>query len=86
MGLSAGVVPLANPCLPTVEIRCHVNRVTVFEALAIIETWLARATGHCKFVVATGFHGLWEAGKMPEFLSRCGYLTITKQTPPFQGL
>jgi UDP-N-acetyl-D-mannosaminuronic acid transferase (WecB/TagA/CpsF family) len=60
-------VPLANPCLSVEILGRHVNSVTVFEALAIIETWIARATGHCKFVVATGFQGLWEAEETPEF-------------------
>jgi N-acetylglucosaminyldiphosphoundecaprenol N-acetyl-beta-D-mannosaminyltransferase len=54
--------------LPAVDILgCHVNSMTVVEALAIIETWITNAPSRCRFVVATGFHGLWEAQKTPEF-------------------
>lgn len=70
MGLNASVAQFVegSPFLPKVDILgCQVNSVTVLEALATIETWITQATGRCRFVVATGFHGIWEAQKTPEF-------------------
>jgi N-acetylglucosaminyldiphosphoundecaprenol N-acetyl-beta-D-mannosaminyltransferase len=58
----------ANTRLPIVNIMgCNINSVTVFEALATIETWIEQKSQGCKFVVATGFHGVWEAQKSSEF-------------------
>jgi N-acetylglucosaminyldiphosphoundecaprenol N-acetyl-beta-D-mannosaminyltransferase len=55
---------------PTVDILgCQISSLTILEALATIETWITRAPGRCRFVVATGFHGIWEAQKAPEFKS-----------------
>lgn len=58
----------ANARIPVVDIMgCNISSVTVFEALATIETWIERQSQECRFVVATGFHGVWEAQKSPEF-------------------
>ena len=46
---------------------CNISSVSVFEALATIETWIERQSQRCRFVVATGFHGLWEAQKSIDF-------------------
>jgi N-acetylglucosaminyldiphosphoundecaprenol N-acetyl-beta-D-mannosaminyltransferase len=57
-----------NGHIPAVNIMgCNINSVTVFEALATIETWIEQQSHRCKFVVATGFHGVWEAQKSSEF-------------------
>ncbi len=57
----------AYPQIPVVDIMgCNISSVTVFEALATIETWIEHSK-RCRFVVATGFHGVWEAQKSPEF-------------------
>ncbi|MBF6569622.1 MAG: WecB/TagA/CpsF family glycosyltransferase [Candidatus Binataceae bacterium] len=37
------------------------------EAAALLEKWIAELGEKPRFVVATGFHGLWEAHKDPEF-------------------
>jgi N-acetylglucosaminyldiphosphoundecaprenol N-acetyl-beta-D-mannosaminyltransferase len=59
-----------NTSIRRVEIMgCNVSRVTVFEALATIETWIQEQSKPCKFVVATGFHGVWEAQKNRIFRS-----------------
>jgi len=56
--------------IPTVDIMgCNISNVTVFEALAKIETWIEQQSQRCKFVVATGFHGVWEAQKSHDFRS-----------------
>src|SRR5277367_487886 len=58
----------ANARIPIIEIMgCNISSVTVFEALATIETWIEQQSQRCKFVVATGFHGVWEAQKSTEF-------------------
>jgi N-acetylglucosaminyldiphosphoundecaprenol N-acetyl-beta-D-mannosaminyltransferase len=58
----------ANARIPVVDIMgCNISSVTVFEALATIETWIGQRSQRCKFVVATGFHGVWEAQKSGEF-------------------
>jgi N-acetylglucosaminyldiphosphoundecaprenol N-acetyl-beta-D-mannosaminyltransferase len=65
---AANGVSSANARIPTVDIMgCNISSVTVFEALATIETWIERQSQRCKFVVATGFHGVWEAQKSTEF-------------------
>jgi N-acetylglucosaminyldiphosphoundecaprenol N-acetyl-beta-D-mannosaminyltransferase len=46
---------------------CKLSSITLFEALATIETWIEQQSSRCKFVVATGFHGIWEAQKSPRF-------------------
>jgi N-acetylglucosaminyldiphosphoundecaprenol N-acetyl-beta-D-mannosaminyltransferase len=46
---------------------CKISSISVFEALATIETWIERHSDSCKFVVATGFHGVWEAQKSLAF-------------------
>lgn len=54
--------------IPVVDIMgCRISSVTVFEALATIETWIEQQSQRCRFVVATGFHGVWEAQKNKEF-------------------
>jgi N-acetylglucosaminyldiphosphoundecaprenol N-acetyl-beta-D-mannosaminyltransferase len=58
----------ANTHLRIVDIMgCNISSVTVFEALATIETWIQEQSNRCKFVVATGFHGVWEAQKSLDF-------------------
>jgi len=58
----------ANARIPIIEIMgCNISSVTVFEALATIETWIEQQSQRCRFVVATGFHGVWEAQKSTEF-------------------
>jgi N-acetylglucosaminyldiphosphoundecaprenol N-acetyl-beta-D-mannosaminyltransferase len=58
----------ANASIPVVDIMgCNISSVSVFEALATIETWIGQPSQRCKFVVATGFHGVWEAQKSRDF-------------------
>jgi N-acetylglucosaminyldiphosphoundecaprenol N-acetyl-beta-D-mannosaminyltransferase len=58
----------ANARIPIVDIMgCNISSVSVFEALATIETWIEQQSQRCKFVVATGFHGVWEAQKSIDF-------------------
>ena len=65
---SSDIVPHAGGALPTVEIMgCKISSISVFEALATVETWIERHSDSCKFVVATGFHGVWEAQKSLAF-------------------
>ncbi len=44
---------------------CSVSRVTIDETLSRIERWIELREGRCRFVVATGFHGIWEAHRNP---------------------
>ena len=46
---------------------CRVSKVTLSVALGLIEGWIQRPAQKPRYVVATGFHGLWEAQKDPEF-------------------
>ncbi len=47
---------------------CRVSRVALSQAVDTIERWIGEGTRErCKFVVATGFHGLWEADQDPAF-------------------
>jgi N-acetylglucosaminyldiphosphoundecaprenol N-acetyl-beta-D-mannosaminyltransferase len=58
----------ANARIPIVDIMgCNISSMSVFEALATIETWIERPSQRCRFVVATGFHGVWEAQKSIDF-------------------
>ena len=60
---STAVKPASN-----IEILgCRVSKVTLIEALDLIEEWIQRPAQRPRYVVATGFHGLWEAQKDPEF-------------------
>jgi N-acetylglucosaminyldiphosphoundecaprenol N-acetyl-beta-D-mannosaminyltransferase len=62
------LVSSVNGSIPIVDIMgCNISSVTVFEALATIETWIEQQSQRCKFVVATGFHGVWEAQKSLSF-------------------
>jgi N-acetylglucosaminyldiphosphoundecaprenol N-acetyl-beta-D-mannosaminyltransferase len=57
-----------NVGIPIVDIMgCNISSVSVFEALAMIETWIEQQSKRCRFVVATGFHGVWEAQKSINF-------------------
>lgn len=48
----------------TLEILgCHVSRTTLVEAVALIENWIQQPDQKPRYVVATGFHGIWEAHK-----------------------
>lgn len=44
---------------------CSISRVTIDEALNRIERFIELREGRCRFVVATGFHGIWEAHRNP---------------------
>lgn len=44
---------------------CSVSRVTLDDALNRIERWIDLREGPCRFIVTTGFHGIWEAHKDP---------------------
>jgi N-acetylglucosaminyldiphosphoundecaprenol N-acetyl-beta-D-mannosaminyltransferase len=46
---------------------CRVSKVILIEVLDLIEGWIQRPPPRSRYVVATGFHGLWEAQKDPEF-------------------
>src|SRR5208337_2384442 len=51
---------------PSIEILgSSVSRVTIDEALNHIERWIELSGERCRFVVATGFHGIWEAHRNP---------------------
>ncbi len=43
----------------------RVHLVDVTQAVDRMERWVADPGGHCRRVVVTGFHGLWEAHKDP---------------------
>lgn len=54
--------------VPVVDVMgCRISSVTLHEALATIEKWIEHRSERCKFVVATGFHGVWEAQKNLSF-------------------
>jgi N-acetylglucosaminyldiphosphoundecaprenol N-acetyl-beta-D-mannosaminyltransferase len=58
----------AGTVVPIVEVMgCKISSITLFEALATIEMWIEQQSPRCKFVVATGFHGIWEAQKSLRF-------------------
>lgn len=58
----------AKAHIPVVDIMgCNISSVTVIEALATIEMWINQRSKRCKFVVSTGFHGVWEAQKSTYF-------------------
>ena len=44
---------------------CSISRVTIDEALNRIERFIELREERCRFVVATGFHGIWEAHRNP---------------------
>ena len=44
---------------------CRVSRTTLAEAVALIEGWILEGSGKPRYIVATGFHGIWEAYKDP---------------------
>src|SRR5665213_160839 len=65
---------LSGPSYDTEELSsgveilgCNVSKVTLIEALSQIEKWIQRPIHRPRYVVATGFHGLWEAQKDHEF-------------------
>jgi N-acetylglucosaminyldiphosphoundecaprenol N-acetyl-beta-D-mannosaminyltransferase len=58
-----GTAPASN-----VEILgCRVSKVTLAAALGLIEKWIQQPAYRPRYIVATGFHGLWEAQKDSEF-------------------
>jgi N-acetylglucosaminyldiphosphoundecaprenol N-acetyl-beta-D-mannosaminyltransferase len=65
-GLSAQSIPV-EPASSIEILGCRVSKVTLTEALDLIEQWIQRPAQRSRYVVATGFHGLWEARKDPEF-------------------
>ena len=44
---------------------CIVSNVTIHQTLSYIEQWIRGPSERPHFVVATGFHGIWEAYKNP---------------------
>jgi N-acetylglucosaminyldiphosphoundecaprenol N-acetyl-beta-D-mannosaminyltransferase len=51
---------------PHIEILgCRVSRITLGEAIELIETWIETPCDTPRHIVATGFHGIWEAYKNP---------------------
>ena len=46
---------------------CSVSQVTLHEAVDKLDDWIQHPLHRPRFVVATGFHGLWEAYKNPAF-------------------
>lgn len=57
----------ANVPQSCVEILgCRVSRTTLPQAVELIETWIGTPHDRPRHVVATGFHGIWEAYKNPQ--------------------
>ena len=56
-----------DPASNTEILGCRVSKITLFKALELLEEWIERPAPRARYVVATGFHGLWEAQKDPEF-------------------
>lgn len=55
------------PLASSVEILgCRVSRTTITEAVGLIENWITQPYDIPHYIVATGFHGIWEAHKNPE--------------------
>lgn len=65
-GISAQATSV-EPASNTEILGCRVSKVTLFKALELLEEWIQRPAPRARYVVATGFHGLWEAQKDPEF-------------------
>lgn len=66
----ASIVKVSSGCQElrpeSVEILgCIVSNVTIHQALDYIERWIHGSWERPHFVVATGFHGIWEAYKDP---------------------
>jgi N-acetylglucosaminyldiphosphoundecaprenol N-acetyl-beta-D-mannosaminyltransferase len=55
----------ALPSMRVLGTRVHL--VDNDKVLALLEEWIARREGGCRFVVVTGFHGLWVAHQDPDF-------------------
>jgi len=54
--------------LPSVTILgSHVHRVTNRDVMELMEEWIGQEPRRCRFIVNTGFHGLWVAHNDPEF-------------------
>jgi len=54
--------------LPAIDIMgCRVNRVSLNDAVDQLEQWICAPLERVRFVVATGFHGMWEAHRNAEF-------------------
>lgn len=45
----------------------RVHLVSTTRTVDYIERWIEARDGHCRRAVVTGFHGLWEAHKNPDF-------------------
>jgi N-acetylglucosaminyldiphosphoundecaprenol N-acetyl-beta-D-mannosaminyltransferase len=65
--LSAQGNDRVSPASNVEILGCRVSKVTLFAALGLIESWIQRPAERPRYVVATGFHGLWEARKNLEF-------------------
>jgi N-acetylglucosaminyldiphosphoundecaprenol N-acetyl-beta-D-mannosaminyltransferase len=54
--------------LPTIDIMgCRINHVSLDDTVNQLECWIREPFERCRFVVATGFHGLWVAHRNSEF-------------------
>ena len=63
-----------DPALPTPRpyesfrvLGTRVDRVQNTDVMAEMERWISEDDGRCRFIVNTGFHGLWEAHRDPAF-------------------
>ncbi len=60
--------PVNDIGLPTMDILgTRVHLVQNPQVLEIIQSWIEAGPDHCRFVVNTGFHGLYVANEDPEF-------------------
>jgi N-acetylglucosaminyldiphosphoundecaprenol N-acetyl-beta-D-mannosaminyltransferase len=62
---SNGTSKMTTPTVPI--LGCSVSQVTLHEAVDKLDDWIQSPLRRPRFVVATGFHGLWEAYKNPAF-------------------
>jgi len=59
--------PASEPSVSVLGSRVHL--VSADRAVDHIEHWIDARDGHCRRVVVTGFHGLWEAHRNPALAS-----------------
>src|ERR1700722_11503736 len=60
-----GTAKMSTATVPI--LGCAVSQVTLHEAVDKLDDWIKHPLHRPRFVVATGFHGLWEAYKNPAF-------------------
>jgi len=54
--------------LPMLKILgSRVHMVQLADVIGVIEQWIREPDGRCRRIVVTGFHGIWEAYKHPDF-------------------